>query len=96
MLEYNLGLPAGVTRVNVRLYYAERVWTGTGQRVANVDIEGKRISTNLDLFKQAPGANAALIVPAYHINVSDGTLTLDFRTVTDFAAINAIEVDTDP
>jgi glucose/arabinose dehydrogenase len=95
LLEYNLPL-SGVTRVNVRLYYAERVWTSTGQRVANVDVEGKRVSTNFDIFKQAPGTNSALIVPVYHVSVSDGTLTLDFRTVVDFAAINAIEVVADP
>jgi hypothetical protein len=95
ILEYNLPLN-GVTRVNVRLYYAERFWTTTGQRVFNLDVEGKRVSTNLDLFKQSPGPNSALVVPLYHVNVSDGSLTLDFSTITDYAAINAIEVVADP
>jgi hypothetical protein len=95
ILEYNLPI-SGVTRVNVRLLYAERFWTATGQRVFNVDIEGRRISTNLDLFKMAPGANAALTVPVYHVNVSGGVLTIDFSAVADYGAINAIEVVADP
>jgi hypothetical protein len=95
VLEYNLPLN-GVTRVNVRLSYAERYWTATGQRVFNVDVEGKRVSTKLDLYKMAPGKDAAFIVPLYHVGVSDGTLTLDFRAVADYGAINAIEVVADP
>jgi N-acetylneuraminic acid mutarotase len=94
VLEYNL--PVTTSRVNVYLHYAERYWTGVGQRVFNVDIEGKRISTNLDLYKMAPGANAALIVPVYHVAVADGTLTLDFRAVTDYGAINGILITADP
>jgi hypothetical protein len=94
VLTYNL--PVSVSKVNVYLYYAERFWTATGKRIFNVDIEGQRISTNLDLYKMAPGGNAALIVPVYHVAVSGGTLTLDFRTVTDYGAINAIRVTADP
>jgi N-acetylneuraminic acid mutarotase len=94
VLEYNL--PATATKVNVYLYYAERFWTAAGSRIFNVDVEGKRVSTNLDLFKMAPGGNAALIVPVYHVAVSGGTLTLDFRAVADYGAINAIRVTADP
>jgi N-acetylneuraminic acid mutarotase len=94
LLRYNL--PVSATKVNVYLYYAERFWTANGSRVFNVDVEGKRISTNLDLFKMAPGAHAALIVPVYHVAVADGNLTLDFRAVADYGAINAIQVTADP
>jgi hypothetical protein len=94
VLKYDL--PVSTTKVNVYLYYAERFWTATGKRVFNVDVEGKRVSTNLDLFKMATGGNAALIVPVYHVAVSDGKLTLDFRAVADYGAINAIRVTADP
>ena len=33
------------------------------------------MSTNLDLFKMAPGGNSAMIVPIYHVAVNDGNLT---------------------
>jgi hypothetical protein len=94
LLRYNL--PVSTTKVNVYLYYAERFWTANGSRIFNVDVEGQRISTNLDLFKMAPGGNAALIVPVYHVAVADGSLTLDFRAVADYGAINAIRVTADP
>jgi hypothetical protein len=94
VLTYNL--PVSVSRVNVYLYYAERFWTATGKRVFHVDVEGQRVSTNLDLFKMASGAHAAMIVPVYNVAVSGGTLTLDFRAVADYGAINAIRVTADP
>ena len=96
ILTYNLPLPAGVTQVNLKLYYAERFWTTTGQRVFNVDVEGKRVSTNFDLYQFAPNANDALIVPVYHVAVADGSLTITFTPSVDYAAINAIEVTADP
>jgi large repetitive protein len=82
--------------INYYLYYAERFWTATGKRVFNVDVEGQRVSTNLDLFKMASGAHAAMIVPVYHVAVSGGALTMDFRAVADYGAINGIRVTADP
>jgi hypothetical protein len=96
ILSYNLPLPAGVTRVTVRLLFAERFWTGAGQRVFNIDAEGARVSTNLDLFKVANGKDAALTTALYHVNVADGALTLKFSASVDYAAINGIEVLADP
>jgi hypothetical protein len=96
ILTYSIPLPAGVTKVDVRLHYAERFWTANGQRVFNLDVEGTRVSTGFDIFRYAPGAHNAMIVPVYNVSVTDGSLTLVFAATTDYAAVNAIEVFSNP
>ena len=40
--------------------------------------------------------DAPIVLPLYHVNVVNGNLTLAFRAVTDYGAINDIEVVADP
>ena len=98
ILTYNLPLPTGVTRVNVRLHFAERCScdTAIGTRVFNVQAEAKTVSSSLDIVKWARAANTALVLPYYHVAVTDGTLTLRFSAVVDYPSIAGIEVLADP
>jgi hypothetical protein len=43
----------------VNLHFAETYWTGAGERIFNVVINGKQVLTNLDVFKTAGGQNIA-------------------------------------
>lgn len=43
----------------VNLHFAESYWTGVGERIFNVVINGKQVLTNLDVFKTAGGENIA-------------------------------------
>jgi trimeric autotransporter adhesin len=43
----------------VNLHFAETYWTGPGDRIFNVVINGKQVLTNLDVFKTAGGENIA-------------------------------------
>jgi hypothetical protein len=95
VLTYNLPVP-NTSQVAIYLHFAERFWTANGQRLFNIDVEGRRISTGLDLFKYGPGQDSAFVVGLYRQSVLDGTLNIAFSAVADFAAINAIEVYVDP
>jgi hypothetical protein len=95
VLTYNLAVP-NTSQVNIYLHFTERFWTANGQRLFNIDVEGRRVSTSLDLFKYGPGQDSAFVVALYRQSVVDGTLNIAFSAVADFAAINAIEVYVDP
>jgi trimeric autotransporter adhesin len=43
----------------VNLHFAETYWTGPGDRIFNVVINGKQVLANLDVFKTAGGENIA-------------------------------------
>jgi hypothetical protein len=77
---------------NVTLQFAEIYWDAAGKRVFDVAAEGKLILDNLDIFSAAGGKNIAydFTVP---VAVSDGTLNLQFTTVTDNAKISAIRIE---
>jgi len=98
VLTYSLPLPAGTQKVNVRLHFAERCSCDTtvGKRLFNVTMEGVTYSSSLDIVAAAGAANTALIVPYYHVTVTDGALTLVFKAVVDYPSIAGIEVVADP
>jgi hypothetical protein len=98
VLTYSLPLPAGVQRVNVRLHFAERCSCDTtaGKRLFNVQMENTTYSSSLDIVAAAGAANTALVVPYYHVAVTDGVLTLIFKAVADYPSIAGIEVIPDP
>jgi hypothetical protein len=96
VLSYALPVPNG--RYNVRLHFAERCTcdTAVGSRVFNVQMEANTLSSSFDIVKAAGAANTALVVPYYHVNVTDGTLNIIFTAVVDYASIAGIEVVGDP
>ncbi len=89
-LEYQLPVANGTYLVN--LYFAETdaASQGTGLRVFGVNFQGSPAIGNLDIFGTV-GANAALVKSAV-VNVTTGTLTIDFVRVTGNPKIDAIEV----
>jgi hypothetical protein len=98
VLTYSLPVPAGTQRLNVRLHFAERCScdTAAGSRVFNVQMEGTAYSSSLDIVGAAGAANTALVVPYYHVTVTDGALTIVFKAVVDYPSIAGIEVVGDP
>ncbi|MCJ8164146.1 InlB B-repeat-containing protein [Pontibacter sp. E15-1] len=62
-----------------------------GKRVFHVEMEGKRVLTNFDIFAQG-GAATAVVKTFENVDVSDGILSLEFISVTDNAIISAIEI----
>jgi N-acetylneuraminic acid mutarotase len=94
---YAFSLSNGSYRVV--LHFAEIWWGapgggsgGVGARKFNVDIEGQRKLTEYDIFLQAGGSLRA-VQESFTVNVTDGTLNLDFSNGNaDFAKVSAIEV----
>lgn len=86
---WSFTVPAG--QYEVRLYLAETYTaiTAAGQRVFNVRIEGNPVLTNFDQFAEA-GYNA--IVKSFTVNVTDGTLNIEFIHVQENPTVKGIEI----
>ncbi|HEV2953043.1 MAG TPA: malectin domain-containing carbohydrate-binding protein, partial [Candidatus Dormibacteraeota bacterium] len=54
------GFPSG-SNAAVRLHFAETWWTGSGQRVFSVRLNGQWVLTNFDIWQVAGGSNKAVV-----------------------------------
>ncbi|HLH17200.1 MAG TPA: malectin domain-containing carbohydrate-binding protein [Bryobacteraceae bacterium] len=85
---YSIPVPNGT--YNVKLLFAEIQYTGQGQRVFNVAINGATVLSNFDIL-----AHVAPLTPLpeqFTATVTNGTLNLSFTGVTRRALVNAIQV----
>ena len=85
------GLTAG-TAYTVRLSFAELWWTAKGQRVFNVSINNVKVLSSFDTFAAAGARNKAVTESFSATASSAGTITVTLAAVTNYAAINAIEI----
>lgn len=84
----------------LRLHFNELYWGtwhagffgGVGSRVFNVTANGTQELSNFDIFSTAGGANTAITEQFPVTPDSNGTVTVDFSTVTDNALVNGIEL----
>ena len=74
----------------VTLHLAETYWTGAGQRVFGVKIEGTAVD-NIDLFTLAGGMNRAYTVTRT-VTVTDGKLSIGLTPTANNTEINGIEI----
>ena len=93
---YALPLPPlpAASSYTVRLHFAETTYTAANQRRFNVDINGRRVLTEFDVFAEAGGANKAVVrdFPGFAPDRS-GHITLDFtRGSVDEPKISGIQV----
>ncbi|WP_162052675.1 malectin domain-containing carbohydrate-binding protein [Pontibacter pamirensis] len=63
-----------------------------GARVFHVDLEGKRVLTNYDIYTQ-DGAGKAVVKTFENVTVSDGVVNINFTSVADNAIISGIEIE---
>jgi hypothetical protein len=80
------------TSYTVRLHFAETYWSEPGKRIFNVILNGQVVLSNFDIFAAAGGSNKAIVEQFVTQPNSDGTITIQFETVDDFAEVNGIEV----
>jgi hypothetical protein len=85
---------AGDKTYTIRLHWAETTFNAVGKRQFNVDIGGKRILTDFDVFKEAGGKDKALVKQFTGIVPNaDGNIEIKFsRGSADFSLINGIEI----
>ena len=87
---YRFKLPNG--RYKVTLKFAEVAYDTVGARVFDVSVQGKEVIGKLDLFATV-GKNKAYDVEVTDVEVTDGTLSIDFGKVVELPAIAAIAVE---
>ena len=90
---YSLELPSG--QYEVVPHFAEIQYSGAGQRVFDLWLEGTPVITGLDLVVVA-GANAAWTPGPLPVTVTDGSLDLDLFATTGEALLSALEVRSVP
>jgi hypothetical protein len=86
---YHLSLPNG--RYSVTLKFCEPHYTEKGKRVFSVELQGKRLIQNLDIFAKV-GQNRALDYTFENIAVTSGLLDIRFVPWVEFPSIAAIAI----
>ncbi|WP_028979427.1 malectin domain-containing carbohydrate-binding protein [Sporocytophaga myxococcoides] len=88
-LSYNFPLSNGIYRLS--LFFAEKVpgVTQTGVRIFDVNVEGKEVLSNYDIFASA-GFNADK--KNFYVKVTDGVLDVDFIRNIGNPQVNGIEI----
>jgi outer membrane protein assembly factor BamB len=89
---YAIGGLTPNTPYTLQLSFAEFFWSSPGKRIFNVSANGAPMLTGFDIIAAAGGANKAVTRSALVTADAGGTITVGFSTVTDHAAVNAIEV----
>jgi len=88
-VRYLFDCPMGVYETT--LLEAETYWSGAGQRVFNVAIEGQQVLTNLDIFVAAGGKNLPL-TRVFTNTVADAQLEILFTPVVDNTRVSGVQV----
>ena len=90
--QYRFRVPNGT--YTVRLHFAETHATnfGPGARVFHVAVEGRRVLTDFDPYREGGGFARPCTMEVAGIVVADGELNVAFEPQTQNAAINGIEV----
>ena len=77
----------------VDLHFAEIYYGLVGQRRFNINIEnGLFVRNNFDIIQSAGANNAAYVLRADNLNITDGTINITFTSVVDYAKISGISV----
>jgi len=76
----------------VRLHFAEIYWDAAGQRLFNVQINGKQVLTKFDIFARAGGKDKAIVRQFTATADASGRIVIDFISVVNFAKVSGIEI----
>ena len=88
---YNLPVPAG--SYTVKLHFAECTYSGAGQRLMNISINGTQVLTNFDVFASAGAMNTA-VIKSFQATAVNGQINVSVASAltSSGAAMAAIEV----
>jgi hypothetical protein len=76
----------------VRLHFDESYWSGSGQRLFNVAINGQQVLSNFDIYATAGAAKKAIVEQETATADANGQITIQFTSLKDNAKVNGIEV----
>jgi beta-glucanase (GH16 family) len=93
---YTFNVPAGSYQITLK--FAELYWTGSGQRVFNVSVNGTQVLTNFDVFSAAGAKDKAIDEVFNNISPnSNGQIILQFGpSSADNAMVSAIQIIPQP
>jgi pectate lyase len=92
---YSFPVPSGTYQLTLK--FAETDFTGTGQRVFNVAVNGTPVLSNFDLYADAGGGDKADDKVFNNISPSAGQITVSFLPGSaDSPKVNALQVITQP
>jgi hypothetical protein len=74
----------------VKLHFAEIYFTSNNQRTFNVSVEGLQVLSNYDIHAKV-GARTAT-TEQFNVNLTDGTININFTNVVNNAKVSAIEI----
>lgn len=86
--EYNIPLVNG--SYNLTLKFAEINYRSKGSRVFNVLVNGAKVLSNFDILNEVPSRTA--LDKTFPVNVTGGTMRIQFQGVVRRGIINAIEI----
>ena len=89
---YNIPVPEGI--YNVKLHFAEAWWDDddVGVRLFDIVIEGTMVANHYDVVVAAGGSKIAHVETYSEVEVTDGSLTIEFVTFYDLAMVSCIQV----
>jgi hypothetical protein len=98
-VRYSLGdfgyrIPARNGSYTLKLHFAE-CWFGhhaTGTRRFHVDVNGSRVLSNFNISAEAAGPNRALVKSFGNLQVTDGSVAVNFVNVENGPVVAAIEL----
>jgi len=87
---YKVRVPAGLHKV--KLMMAENSINVADKRVYNIQVEGREVATNLDMFSQF-GMNWAHEIDVDSVYVGDGILDIHLTNLKNFSLLNGLVVE---
>jgi hypothetical protein len=88
-LAYDFSVENGTYTVNLK--FAELYFSGAGQRVFSIAINGQTVANNFDIVAAA-GGGAKAVDRSFPVNVTGGRISIQMNAAVDDPAINAIEI----
>ena len=92
MEAYRFSVPNG--KYTIKLHFAETYSgiTGIGQRIFSVTINGAKVLTDFDPFKDAGGPNKPVVKTIKDVVVTNGEIVIGFTANIQNPEINGIEI----
>jgi hypothetical protein len=88
--DFSYSIPLANGTYMVKLIFAETQYTGIGERVFNVAVNGSTVLSNFDILAHVPVLTA--FSQQFAASVTNGVLKMDFTGVTRRALVSAIQV----
>jgi len=90
LVKYQVRLPKG--NYNITLMLAENYFSEADRRLMDINVEGKYVARDLDLYSEA-GIHAAYTINVPYVSVFDGMLDIHIGANKDHSLLNGIVID---